>query len=307
VATDLAPIDLIIQRAGRLWRHDRPERSCSPEVLVVSPDPVDEPDPDWYARLFRRGSYVYRHHGRLWLTARVLRDAAAIRSPKGLRELVEAVYGETVEMPAGLEERSWAEEGREGAAAGFGRQNVLKLSNGYDRAGGLSPEERTPTRLVDEEQVTLRLARVEAGEVVPWAPIVSLHANPVMRRRTTEARPGGNGHRVRKDDVVMNAIKPLPQGERAAARFDAICDSGRAWLRVQGEKAGFLFDPGEVAIEGYAEAEVRRRGSRPIRFHTIDLDGRLTVTDPVALTAALAKGFGSARAFGCGLMLIRRA
>jgi CRISPR system Cascade subunit CasE len=135
----------------------------------------------------------------------------------------------------------------------------------------------------------------------------SLHANPVVRRATTEARPAGNGHRVRKDDVVMNAIKPLPKGERAAARFDAIDEAGRAWLRGQGEKAGFFFEPGEVLAEGYAEAEMRRRGSRPIRFHTIEFDGRLTVTDPAAFTGALAKGFGSARAFGCGLMLIRRA
>jgi CRISPR system Cascade subunit CasE len=134
----------------------------------------------------------------------------------------------------------------------------------------------------------------------------SLHANPVVRRGTAEARPGGKGHRVRKDDVVMNAIKPFPKGERAAARFDAIGESGLAWLRTQGEKAGFLFDPGEVAVEGYTEAEVRRRDSRPIRFHTIDFDGRLTVTDPATFTTALTKGFGSARAFGCGLMLIRR-
>ena len=182
VISDLAPIDLIIQRAGRLWRHTRPDRPGAPELLVVSPDPVDEPDPDWYARLFRRGAFVYRHHGRLWLTARMLKQAAAIRSPEGLRELVEAVYGDAAVMPAGLEERSWTEEGREGAAAGFGRQNVLKVGNGYDRGGGLwATEERTPTRLVDEEQVTLRLARIEADEVVPWAPIEDADAHRAWR------------------------------------------------------------------------------------------------------------------------------
>ena len=134
----------------------------------------------------------------------------------------------------------------------------------------------------------------------------SLHANPVVRRSTAEARLGGNGHRVRKDDVVMSAINRLPKGERAAARFDAIGESGRAWLRAQGEKAGFLFDPGEVLAEGYMAAEVPRRSGRPIRFHTIDFDGRLTVTDPVAFTSEIARGFGAAKAFGCGLMLIRR-
>ena len=105
----------------------------------------------------------------------------------------------------------------------------------------------------------------------------------------------------------MRAIKALPKGERATARFDAIGESGRAWLRGQGERAGFRFDPGEVVAEAYDEAEIWRRGSPPVRFHTIDFDGRLTVTDPAAFTTALATGFGSARAFGCGLMLIRRA
>ena len=199
VISDLAPIDLIIQRAGRLWRHTRPERTGVPELLVVSPAPIEEPDGDWYARLFRRGAYVYRHHGRLWLTARKLKQAGVIRSPKGLRELVEAVYGDAAEIPAGLEARSWTEAGREGAAAGFGRQNVLKLGSGYDRSGGLwGTEERTPTRLVDEEQVTLRLARMEAGQLIPWVPIedADVHrawrlseVNIARRRISDEAVP----------------------------------------------------------------------------------------------------------------------
>jgi CRISPR system Cascade subunit CasE len=39
----------------------------------------------------------------------------------------------------------------------------------------------------------------------------------------------------------------------------------------------------------------------------LDFEGVLEVTDPVRFLAALANGFGRARAFGCGLMLIRRA
>jgi CRISPR-associated endonuclease/helicase Cas3 len=233
VITDLAPIDLIIQRAGRLWRHARPERAGAPELMVVSPDPVDEPDPNWYARLFRRGAFVYRHHGRLWLTARMLRDAAAIRSPEGLRELVEAVYGETVEMPAGLEERSWAEEGREGAAAGFGRQNVLKLGNGYDRGGGLwDTEERTPTRLVDEEQVTLRLARVEAGEVIPWAPIEDGDAHRAWRLSEVNIAR----RRISGEAVLPEVSEAVGQAKAIWTRYDqekllvVLRDEGGRWL-----------------------------------------------------------------------------
>ncbi|WP_243641924.1 type I-E CRISPR-associated protein Cas6/Cse3/CasE [Rhodovulum steppense] len=46
---------------------------------------------------------------------------------------------------------------------------------------------------------------------------------------------------------------------------------------------------------------------RQPQFGILDLEGRIEVTDPEALLARLARGFGRAKAFGCGLMLIRRA
>jgi CRISPR system Cascade subunit CasE len=39
----------------------------------------------------------------------------------------------------------------------------------------------------------------------------------------------------------------------------------------------------------------------------LEFAGVLTVRDPARFLAALAQGFGHAKAFGCGLMLIRRA
>ena len=83
--TDLAPIDLVIQRAGRLWRHDRPEREGQPELLVVGPESVADADREWFSRAFSRAKYVYPDHARLWLTARALEDTGAIESPGGLR------------------------------------------------------------------------------------------------------------------------------------------------------------------------------------------------------------------------------
>ena len=170
--TDLAPIDLLIQRAGRLWRHERRERHGKPELLVVSPEPVDDAAEDWFRRAYPRAGYVYPDHARLWLTARTLQDADAIDSPDKLRSLVESVYGEDVvgAIPYGLLGTLFDAEGRSGAERGAANFNVLDFAKGYVRdAGPWDSDVRTPTRLDDQPQVTLRLARAVDGRIEPYA------------------------------------------------------------------------------------------------------------------------------------------
>ena len=172
LVTDLAPIDLLIQRAGRLWRHDRPERKGRPELLVVGTEPVMDADEKWFSRAFPRAAYVYRDHARLWLTARVLEDAGAISSPGRLRSLVESVYGECPEegIPDSLRGTFFEAEGRAGADRGVATANLLDFAKGYVRDGGAwESDVRTPTRLDDDPSVTLRLARVRDGRVEPYA------------------------------------------------------------------------------------------------------------------------------------------
>ena len=170
--TDLAPIDLLIQRAGRLWRHDRPNRGGSPELLVVGPHAVDGANADWFKSMFPRAAYVYRDHARLWLTARVLEKEGVIRSPDSLRSLIETVYGDEAEVcvPKDLMGSYFDAEGRAGAERGVATTNVLALAKGYVRdSGAWDSDTRTPTRLIDDPQVTLRLARVRDGRIEPYA------------------------------------------------------------------------------------------------------------------------------------------
>ena len=44
-----------------------------------------------------------------------------------------------------------------------------------------------------------------------------------------------------------------------------------------------------------------------LRFSTVDLSGELTVLEPEIFANALYDGIGHAKAFGCGLLLVRRA
>ena len=47
--------------------------------------------------------------------------------------------------------------------------------------------------------------------------------------------------------------------------------------------------------------------ARPATFSVLDLEGVLEVIDPAMFLQHLSTGFGRAKAFGCGLMLIRQA
>jgi CRISPR system Cascade subunit CasE len=126
----------------------------------------------------------------------------------------------------------------------------------------------------------------------------------VLRANATVAKPAGRDTRGRRADVVMDSLRALPPGGRGPARAEAIQAAGAAWLVRQGVKAGF--DVESVVVDRYEALSMERSGP-PMRIGVLDLRGSLRVTDPGVFLASVADGFGRAKAFGCGLMLLRRA
>jgi CRISPR system Cascade subunit CasE len=127
-----------------------------------------------------------------------------------------------------------------------------------------------------------------------------LRANPV----TSVSR--GPKLRGKRNDVVMHALSGIAAGDRAAARERVTRDAGAAWLARQGEAAGFVIAPDRLHIDGYDRVRIPREGHRDIVFSVLQFQGLLKVQEPPRFVAALLRGFGAAKAFGCGLMLIRR-
>lgn len=128
----------------------------------------------------------------------------------------------------------------------------------------------------------------------------SLRANPVVRRRDA-----ARGRSV-KHDVVMDALSSAGEGKRADLRNPIVREQGFSWLRKQGERAGFDVAETSVRIDGYEQHRIGRRRAPAMTYSSLDYDGVLTVTTPEAFVDAIGRGFGAAKAYGCGLMLIRR-
>lgn len=166
MVADLAPIDLIIQRAGRLQRHDRGSRPA-PKLLVLGPLPCDEVAADWYASFFDGARWVYEDHARLWMTARALRDAGEIRVPEAARALVDAVYsGE--DFPESLTDTHLQRWGQDQAARALAKFASLDVELGYRCGQHWTRDTHATTRLGDK-MTRLRLARLEGQRLEPWA------------------------------------------------------------------------------------------------------------------------------------------
>ena len=115
--------------------------------------------------------------------------------------------------------------------------------------------------------------------------------------------------------------RPLPEEGRLSFHDDlAEAVAGAEWvqesvperLELKHRVLGALCDLAPAAVvgsstSGFKPSELNAGGARAIKLGLLDLSGTLRVSDPATFAARLGQGFGRARAFGCGLMLIRRA
>jgi len=129
-----------------------------------------------------------------------------------------------------------------------------------------------------------------------------------------DARPGKK--RGKRIDPLARALRDFGNEDRASNRDAVTQRVGAEWIVRQGESAGFHLaeatgEDGEpcrlLRVDGDDWRVLPREGAKPVRFSSLDFEGELVLDDPALFLTKLGHGFGRAKAFGCGLMLIRRA
>ena len=151
-------------------------------------------------------------------------------------------------------------------------------------------------------QTTVYEPTVQAGDRLRF----ELRANPTISHK-------GAKH-SKRHDVVMDAKRQLlaarglqrwgdwKDGADKPSHYDLVQQHCTAWLERRAEANGFEIDGDALCVEGYEQHE-HKRGA--LRYTSVDFSGELTVTDASAFNAVLRKGLGHAKAFGCGLVLVR--
>ncbi|MDV6346096.1 type I-E CRISPR-associated protein Cas6/Cse3/CasE [Nitrosomonas sp. Is35] len=206
------------------------------------------------------------------------------------------------------------------AEPGTERDFLFRRRDGEDHMPGFYVvSARKPQSFFDAWQVQSRdyNPQLQEGQYLSF----ELRANPVLVHKV-------NGI-SRRADVVMHEKKRL-LGERGLNRWSDWKNTDEAkpalyelvqercldWLEQRAEQAGFHLLTRElhdrergahteksVRIDGYTQ---HRGGCKNIRFSTVDFAGELEITNALAFRKTLLSGIGHAKAFGCGLLLVRR-
>ncbi|MCF2970925.1 hypothetical protein L1047_06930 [Synechococcus sp. Nb3U1] len=216
--SDIAPIDLLLQRSGRLHRHTRDHRPSgftTPQLWIVEPSFTVNGKAD-----FQDSGYIYDRHIllRSWLT---LRHRPQVQLPQEMDPLIESVYDLGMAIPEGVEPvhaEDWVtslEKYRvEEEAAKQTQANQVKIPPPH---GDVKPDQFTylkkeddesaiaaATRLGEPSIATIFLQRTDCGLVFPGSQEqVNLSARPdlaLIRRLLAHST------RISKREIVKGLL-----------------------------------------------------------------------------------------------------
>lgn len=224
--TDIAPVDLMIQRAGRLHRHERGPRG-TPVLIVHAPPWTVTPNEGWIENWSMGTARVYPDHGRLWLTMHLLGSRVVL--PEDSRRLVEGVYGAGSEgaVPLGLQSRTGHAMQRQGRLRVAALANEIGPEAEYSTDGAeVWTDEEAPTRLGERSREWVLCERGAPIKGDVERSVVSVRVSAIARAPGCRGLAVGSW-RATIELVDGAALCERPDGRRIEVRYDVV--RGLTW------------------------------------------------------------------------------
>jgi CRISPR system Cascade subunit CasE len=134
---------------------------------------------------------------------------------------------------------------------------------------------------------------LEQGEWLQF----DVRANPTVTKKTDQ--------KSARHDVVMDAKKQWQEQMSGESLTEYVHQKAVDWLINRADKWGVIFDKASLKTNVYNQ-HVLSRKKQKIAFSSLDYQGAVQVIDPLRLQQTLYEGIGHSKAFGCGLLLVKR-
>jgi CRISPR-associated endonuclease/helicase Cas3 len=218
--SDLAPVDLLLQRSGRLHRHeDRKNRPASfkkPTLWLIEPEFDETGKAD-----FNESGFIYDRHVllRTWLTLKLtLKNHTSVLLPEAMDDLIESVY--TLESPPPedldtVQLEDWQESLKKHQQEQESYEDLAKKVYIPSAQGKHKPNEFTRreendddntimavTRLGEESVTTIFLKSTPSGLILPTSNKTIFNPNQTPDFSTTRALLA-NSTRISKKGLVQ--------------------------------------------------------------------------------------------------------
>lgn len=196
----------------------------------------------------------------------------------------------------------------------FTEQNQRNFLFREEQANGLNSQKGMPEYLLLSHTAPEPGSDIFQVETKHFAPKLvagdklafRLRANPTISSKTGD----GKSLRGQRHDVMMHARKSAEaEGITDQTIIRQLMDQAALdWLTKDERAAGMgvRFDTIPSIIASSQHRTSKKNQPSAIRFSSVDYEGVITVAEPDVLLNQIAAGIGRAKAFGCGLMLLRR-
>jgi len=229
--TELAPTDMLLQRLGRLWRHDRGERLVKgPRVFIIeetaSLDELRQLPPAQIRKILGNKAFVYDPYI-LLRSLEVWLGRSEVLIPTQIRTLIEETYRVREDEP---ESWQYLLTETEGNAMAY-RQRALMSSNIWQAA--LDDREGVQTRLNEMQTVAMILCRKITTEMAEL--IDGTVAELVSDTYTFATARAIHRNLVKVPQHHFVQFQPCPEFDEYL--FESNC-------------VGIVDDDGSIAVEG---------------------------------------------------------